>query len=101
MHEIQINFNDSFTPTIKSLEFLKEHNKYTDYLINDIIVIEVLGLINPFSFKPVNQFCLKILDKRKELIGESNHKNGKWEGVCKWYHENGKLKSEGNFKDGK
>jgi antitoxin component YwqK of YwqJK toxin-antitoxin module len=35
------------------------------------------------------------------LKGEINYKNGKPEGVWKNYHENGDLKNEVNYKDGK
>ena len=36
-----------------------------------------------------------------ELKNEGNYKDGKAEGLGKTYDENGKLKAEVNFKDGK
>ena len=36
-----------------------------------------------------------------QLSNENNYKDGKKQGLCKWWYENGQLRSEGNHKDGK
>ena len=60
-----------------------------------------MGIFDFLKGKPIKEGLCKYYHENGQLKSEGNFKDNKKEGLWKWYYENSQLKYEGIFKDGK
>ena len=73
--------------------FYSEHQQY---LYDTIKELHRKGL----GYRKISNWFNERDIKTRGSDFKGNYKDDKKEGLWKWYHENGQLSDEGNFKDG-